>query len=288
MPTRRTALKLFAATPVVAAAGTLGAGPAEADTIPAPRRSGGDVVVRDLTVPVPGLPGVPAYLVLPPPARPPAPAVLFLHWFDPAATDSDRTEFLAEATRLAARGVVSLLPQQAFPWAGDPVGDARDAATVRREVTRMAHAFHALLRRPEVDPRRVAVVGHDYGAMYAPLLAAREPRVAALAALAPDATWEHWFLAYWLGYEGDQATAYARLFTGLQPVDAVAAVARRRPVLLQFADDDQFIDAATRDRFRTAAPGATLGLHPGAGHHLDLAALTERTAWLTRALRLPG
>jgi pimeloyl-ACP methyl ester carboxylesterase len=183
---------------------------------------------------------------------------------------------------------VSLLPQQAFPWAGDPVGDARDPATVRRELARMAYAFDALLRRPEVDPRRVAVVGHDYGAMYGALLAARDPRVAALAALTADATWEHWFLAYWLGYEGERATAYARLFAGLQPVDAVATVARRRPVLLQFADDDPYIDEATWERFRAAAPAATLGVYHGAGHQLDLAALTERTAWLTRVLRLPA
>jgi dienelactone hydrolase len=151
----------------------------------------------------------------------------------------------------------------------------------------MAHAFDALLRGPEVDPHRVAVVGHDYGAMYAALLAARDPRVAALAALAPDATWEHWFLAYWLDYTGDRAAAYARLFAGLQPVAAVAAVARRRPVLLQFADDDPYVDEATRQRFGVAAPAATVGVHHDAGHHLDLAALTERTAWLTRVLRLP-
>jgi dienelactone hydrolase len=213
--------------------------------------------------------------------RPGAPAVLFLHWFDPPAADSDRTEFLAEAVGLARRGVVSLLPQLAFPWAADPVGDARDVAAVEAEVARLRTALDLLRRRPGVDPRRVAVVGHDYGGMYAALLAARDPRVAALAALTPDATWAHWFLAYWLQREDP---AYAALFAGLEPVDAVAAVARHRPVLLQFADDDPYVDAATRERFRTAAPTATVTVHHRAGHQLDLAALTARTSWLRDAL----
>jgi dienelactone hydrolase len=289
MPTRRQVLELLAVAPVAGLAGSaLTAAPAAAaPAAPAASRPVADVLVRDVSVPVPGQEAVPAYLVLPGGRRPAhtAPAVLFLHWFDPASVNSDRTEFLAEAVRLAARGAVSLLPQQAFPWAGDPVGDARDVATVRHEVARMRRALDALLRRPEVDPRRVAVVGHDYGAMYGALLAAADPRVAALAALTADATWAHWFLAYWLQRDDP---AYAALFAGLEPVDAVARVAAHRPVLLQFADDDPYIDAATRDRFRAAAPGATRTVFPGAGHRLDLAALQERTAWLTRVLGLPS
>ena len=254
------------------------------------RRTGG-VVVRDVTVPVPDLPDVPAYLVRPGQAVFPdgAPAVLFLHWFDPRAANGDRTEFVAEAVRLAARGVVALLPQQGFPWAGDPVGDARDVAAIERELTRAAAALAALTELPEVDGNQVVVVGHDYGAMYGALLADREPRVAGLAALAPDATWEHWFLAYWLGAgpaDSPAAAAYPDLFADLQPVDAVARVAAHRPVLLQFAEDDGYVDAAVRARFSTAATEPNV--YPRAGHHLDLAALIDRTAWLDWVLRLPG
>jgi dienelactone hydrolase len=292
-PTRRSVLGLLAATPVAGLAAAL-ARPVPAGAAPAAdsaaRRPYGDVVVRDITIPVHGLPAVPAYLVLPGRHVPrhTAPAVLFLHWFDPRAVDGNRTEFVAQAVRLAARGVVSLLPQQGFPWTGNPAGDARDVAAIEAELTRATRALDALLDRPEVADRRVAVVGHDYGAMYGALLAARDRRVSALAALAPDATWEHWFLAYWLGYEGPAAEAYARLFADLQPVDAVGRVAAHRPVLLQFADDDVYVDAATRTRFATAAPAADLRVYPRAGHHLDLAALTDRTAWLDRVLRLPG
>ncbi|HEX7347001.1 MAG TPA: hypothetical protein VF253_09425, partial [Candidatus Limnocylindrales bacterium] len=53
------------------------------------------------------------------------PGVLFLHWFDTEAPDGDRSQFLAEAEELATQhGVVAVLPQGRFPWAGVPT-DAR-------------------------------------------------------------------------------------------------------------------------------------------------------------------
>lgn len=290
--TRRTALGLLAAGTAAATLPAL-ATPAAAEQTARTRGRAGTVTVRDIELPGPDGRPVPAYLVLPGRARPrSAAAVLFLHWFDPPAVDSDRTEFLTEAVTLARRGVVSLLPQLTFPWAVDPVGDATDVRRIEAERAALRGALDRLAGRPEVERGRLAVVGHDYGAMHGALLAAADRRVTALAALAADATWEHWFLNYWLGYEGPRAEAYARLFAGVQPVDAVARVAADRPVLLQFAGQDQYIDAATRARFTAAAPAATVELYQRAGHDLaladGLAALTARTAWLSRVLRLPA
>jgi len=277
MPTRRTALGLLAAG---TAATVLPATSASAE----PSRAAGGITVRDIRVG-----GTPAYLVVPDRARS-APAVLFLHWLDTPALNQDRTEFLAEAIRLAGRGVVSLLPQLTFPWSVDPVGDATDVRRIEAEHAVLVRALDLLTGRPGADRRRVAVVGHDYGAMHGSLLAVRDRRVSAFAAIAPDATWENWFLKFWLGYEGEQAAAYARLFADLEPVDAVARIAARRPVLLQFAQNDFFVDAATRARFTAAAPAAEVHVYARAGHDLQLndgmAALTDRTAWLDRVLQL--
>lgn len=280
MPTsRRTALGLLAAGTAATVLPAATAAPAAAD----PGRAGG-VTVLDVTVG-----GAPAYLVTPAHPRS-APAVLFLHWLDTPALNQDRTEFLAEAVRLAARGVVSLLPQLTFPWSVPPAGDATDVARIEAEARVLTRALDLLTGRHGVDGRRVAVVGHDYGAMHGSLLAARDRRVAAFAALAPDATWENWFLTFWLGYEGEQAAAYTRLFAGIEPVDAVGRIAARRPVLLQFAANDFYIDAATRARFTAAAPAAETHVYARAAHDLQLndgrAALTDRTAWLERVLRL--
>src|SRR4051812_20439657 len=60
----------------------------------------------------------------PPPA--PAPAILFLHWYEPPRPTSNRTEFLAEAVELASSGVVSLLVDT--PWTREQWFPGRDAA----------------------------------------------------------------------------------------------------------------------------------------------------------------
>jgi hypothetical protein len=122
--------------------------------------------------------------------------------------------------------------------------------------------------------------------MYASVLAARDRRVAGLVAMTPDATWENWFLKYWLGFTGAAAGAYAALFDGIEPAVAVGTVAARRPVLLQFAETDIFIDAATRARFAAAAPSAVLTTYTGVGHELGVGALADRTPWLDDLLRL--
>jgi pimeloyl-ACP methyl ester carboxylesterase len=273
MPSRRAALGLIAAG---TAATVLPATAAEAST-----GSTTDISVQDVRVG-----GTRAYLVSPARTRS-APGVLFLHWLDTPALNQDRTEFLGEAIRLAGRGVVSLLPQLTFPWSADPVGDATDVRRIEAEHATLVRALDLLAGRAGA---RIAVVGHDYGAMHGSLLARRDRRVSGFAAIAADATWENWFLTFWLGYEGEQAAAYARLFADLEPVDSVARIAARRPVLLQFAQNDFFIDEATRNRFTAAAPTAETHVYARAGHDLQLndglAALTDRSAWLDRVLHL--
>src|SRR5688500_1216821 len=79
-------------------------------------------------------------------------AVLFLHWFDTEAPDGNRTQFLDEAVHLARQhGVVSVLPQGQFPWAGAPTDAAADADRIRAEVARHRAAIDLLAERADVD-----------------------------------------------------------------------------------------------------------------------------------------
>src|SRR5215217_8113140 len=111
--------------------------------------------------------------------RMPRPAILFLHWYEPPRPTSNRTEFLAEAVELAASGVVSLLVDT--PWTSEQWFARRDAAhdydfTV--QMTRdIRHALDALLAQPSLDKTRIAIVGHDFGAMWGALATAADPRV---------------------------------------------------------------------------------------------------------------
>jgi len=121
--------------------------------------------------------------------------VLFLHWL--GQINSDRDEFLAEAITLAHRGVVAVLPQGTFPYTVDPAGTSADVAAVQHQLDAYRAALRTLFDRQDVDAARVALVGHDYGAMYGSLLVDRDHRIRTAVLATPDATWGNWFITYW-------------------------------------------------------------------------------------------
>ncbi len=242
------------------------------------------VTVQDVTIPVAGQAPVTAYVIGPAHRTRPLAGVLYLHWFAPGEPTQNRSEFLAEAERTAARGAVAVLPQLTFPWAADPVGDARDRAAVTGQLAAITAAYRYLLREPGVEARRTAVVGHDYGAMYAAVLAQREPAIHAAVLMAPDATWANWFDQYWLDLPAADKPAYRALFHGLDPVDNAGRLGHA--LYFQFAGQDIYVPATTRAAFRAAAPAAMVSLYPDADHFLDQAAANDRTRWLDARLGL--
>jgi pimeloyl-ACP methyl ester carboxylesterase len=249
-------------------------------------------VIRDISYSAGGGPAVRAYVVEPDgPARPHARAgVLYLHWFHPGDPTSSRLEFVEEAVGLAGRGTVSLLPDLTFPWNGDPVGDATDLRVIVDQTIQVRRGLDLLQDRRDVDSRRIAVVGHDYGGMYGLLVAAVDRhRVRTAIAVNVDATFCNWFLQFWLGFEGDAATAYQRL---LEPVDPIRYVpfGPRGGTLFQFSVPDFFIpDSTARTLFAAASHPKDQRLYPGAPHKLDAPeARADRVAWLAPRLSLPG
>ena len=275
--------------PVVALAGTLAAvvtaAPSQAARTPSPS-SGAGVVISDVRIPVPGQQPVAAYLVRPAgPLKPHSHAgILFLHWL--GQIHSDRTEFLAEAAQLAPMGAVSLLPEGVFPYTADPQGTKQDVTAIKRQLAAFQATLDWLTARHYVDTSRVAVVGHDYGAMYGALLAAANQHVRTAVFAAPDATWGHWFVKYWLGFTGQRAARYKALFTSLQPVRHVARLGSRE--LFQWAGKDIFVSASVRQQFADHAPHAKVDLYPTADHQMTTAAQTDRDAFLADQLGLAG
>jgi len=244
------------------------------------------VSVQDIRVPVPGQQPVPAYLVRSAGGLKPGSqaGILFLHWL--GQIHSDRTEFLAEAIQLAPRGAVSLLPQGVFPWRVAPSGKPADVTAIKRQLAVFQACLNWLISKRYVSGSRIAVVGHDYGAMYGALLADSDPRVHTAVLATPDATWGHWFVKYWLGFTGSRAAHYKALFTSLQPVRHVSRLGSHE--LFQWAGRDIFVRARVRKQFAAAAPLARVDFYPTAGHQLTTAAQTARDAFLAKQLRLSG
>ena len=204
-------------------------------TVPRP-----GAVVHDLSYRAPGHPPVDAYLVVP--DRPgPFPGAMFLHWLGEVA--ADRTQFVDEAVRLAATGAgrVSLLPQLDFPFARRPEGDVRDRDSVVAQVVQLRRGLDLLEQRPDVSARGMALIGHDYGGMYATILGAVDcTRVDVQVVIAADATFGHWFTRFFLDLPQDQVPAYAALFDDVDPIHFLACEPEGGR-LLQYATRDFYI-----------------------------------------------
>ena len=81
-----------------------------------------------------------------------------------------------------------------------------DVAAIEGEVARFSAGLDLLADRVDVDPDRLAVVGHDFGAMLASIVAAREDRVRAAVLIAPTPRWGDWFLPFWEIHEDRSRT----------------------------------------------------------------------------------
>lgn len=248
------------------------------------------ILVRDIRV-APGGAGEPieAYLVEPSivDARVTRPALLFAHWFDTEAPNGNRTQFVDEAVDWARRhNAAAILPQLTFPWQGDPTGSTADRERVTAEVNRLRRCLDVVVGRPAIDPARVAVVGHDFGAMHAALLATADRRPAAYVLIAAVPRWADWFLAFW-AIDEDRIDYLA----AMRPVDPIEHVGRVAPATLffQFARCDFFIAPMTGLEFKRAAgEGAELKAYE-AEHDMAVPdALADRTAFLEKALAPTG
>jgi dipeptidyl aminopeptidase/acylaminoacyl peptidase len=129
-------------------------------------------------------------LTLPARGRAPFPAVVTLTGSGAHYRDGNRTPehpyrpFLHISETLAGCGIATLrLDDRGI---GGSLGDA-DAATADDTAADARAALAFLRARPDIDARRLGLVGHSYGGEIAPMVAAEDPSVAAVALLAAPA-----------------------------------------------------------------------------------------------------
>ena len=214
------------------------------------------------------------------------PAVLFAHWYEEPALNSNRTEFLPDALRLARSGVVSLLVDTMW---SDPKWfstrkPADDFPISVAQVEDLRRALDLLASFDDVDANRMAFVGHDFGAMYGSLLAGVDRRVKALVFMAGTRSFADWFL---LGRKLD-ATAERAVREELAPLDPLGYVGKiaPAPVLFQFATKDPYVSKDAADALVAAAGEPKAVKFYDAGHGMSLEALEDRVPWLLQVLRV--
>ena len=211
--------------------------------------------------------------------------VLFFHWL--GETNGNRNEFLDEAVALAKQGTESLLIQGYFPWTPNPRDGQTDRQRVIDETIEVRRALDLLLAQPHVNSRRIAYVGHDYGAMYGANVAGVDKRVKTYILMAPIGSFSYWSLAYWLRKSDDAFKSSYR--QALSPVDPVSQIPRAAPatILFQFASRDEHIPKTEAEAFYEAASQPKQIKWYDSKHDLNVdAARVDRRDWLTQQLGL--
>src|SRR5258707_5320822 len=137
-----------------------------------------DGTLHDITYTSPKGGPVDAYLIIPK-GKGPFAAILFGHW-----GNGTRAEFIPEAKIYAKAGAVSLIPD--YPWDRPQpwhrTNDHFDKPELDRgieiqAVVDLRRGIDLLLGRPEVDQKRLAYVGHSYGAQWGSILSAIDKRM---------------------------------------------------------------------------------------------------------------
>jgi dienelactone hydrolase len=266
----------------VAASGALFAYDAAADwklrTRGVERRDG--VTVVDLAFDGGSGSEVSAYLVVPAGAGPFA-GVLWVHWLGEPAT-TNRTQYLAEAVALAPKGIASLLVDAMWSkpkWYEQRVPE-EDFENSRKQVIALRRAFD-VLQEQNVDTSRLGVVGHDYGGMYAMLMAGAEPRAKTYVYVATAPSLSHWSF---FAAQPKSKSEYLCQNAVLELTDALRKVTNAS-TLFQFGTRDAYVSRADTAVLLAATQGRKERKFYEAEHDMALPQIAaDRDAWLVQEL----
>lgn len=226
------------------------------------------------------------------PTTPPAslqPAILFVHWYDPTAADSNRDEFLTEAKTLAAMGVASMIVTTFWTEPNAPYHQRRwqdDYTNTLNQTQDLLHALTWMRQQPNIDSNRMAYVGHDYGGGFGALVAELDPKIKAFVLMTPPANLTDWYL-YGSATgkpDGKALKSFKNSFHAVNPARSLAK--SKAQILLQFSNSDPYVSSIQAQQIIKAAPSAQVHFYP-VGHDMKIeAAHSDRQAFLKKTLAL--
>lgn len=213
-------------------------------------------------------------------------ALLYVHWYEPEAHDSNRSQFVAEAKELARGGAACLLIETLW---SDPDfflkrTQADDIQNSLQEVVNIRQAMDLLLSQPSVDPTRFAYVGHDFGGMYGVLAGSLDQRPQTYVIMAATPRFPDWYL-YLPKLEGEARAVFIREMAELDPFTHVGQLAPAE-ILFQFGTDDPHVPVERANEFFAAARDPKEVRWYQAGHGLNEVATQDRKRWLQEKLGL--
>ncbi|MFZ0038533.1 MAG: hypothetical protein WAK91_13980 [Candidatus Acidiferrales bacterium] len=254
-------------------------------------RSG--IKIHDISYASPVSGRVPAYLVVPA-AKGRYAAILWGHWMMPNSPSANRGEFLEEAVVLAQAGVVSLMidapmVRPGFKPEADPLGP-QSAETTRQEVMDLRRGLDLLLARPDVDPKRVAYVGHSFGASCGAMLDAVDKRPAAFVFMGNPVSVSDIMksdlpmIAEFRKKFGDEKIKEYLAKYGWSDPGEYAAYLGPAPALFEYATHDEFMTVPMEQKYFDMSKGPKEIKFYEATHSLDAQARRDRVEWLKKQI----
>jgi dienelactone hydrolase len=256
----------------------------------------GGIAVHDISYASPRSGRVPAYLVIPS-GQGPFAAVLFGHWMMPGSPMKNRKEFLDEAVLLARSGAASLLidsPQvrPGFAEDEDPLSP-QSVFAAQQQIMDFRRGLDLLLARPDIDPKRVAYVGHSFDAHVGGILSGVEKRIQSFVLMAGSFAAEEYVMdpenqdmvAMRKQIGDEKIKAYLTKYSWNDPIHYVGHSGPAF-VFLQFGNNDKPIpEKLARHYYHVFGSPKKIAFYD-AGHSLNSAARNDRVQWLVERLGL--
>jgi cephalosporin-C deacetylase-like acetyl esterase len=241
---------------------------------------------------------VPATLIVPS-GKGPFAGILFGHWMMQRSLFRNRKQFLEEALLLARSGAASLLTDAPIvrpgflPEKDGLKSEIQNAEASRQQVIDFRRGIDLLLARGDIDPARIAFVGHSYNAHTGGILSAVEKRIGSFVLMAGVFADED----YVFSSNAIDITAFRKkngeaalrdFFRQYAFDDPVHFIDHSAPaaVFLQFGEEDHGIpEKIARGYFDRFAEPKKIEFYK-AGHALNREAREERIEWLAERLKL--
>ena len=238
---------------------------------------------------------VPAYLVVPS-GKGPFAAIIYAHWAMNGSSMRNRTEFLDEAVVMARAGVVSLLIDAPFARPGfvqspDPLGP-QETDVMFQQIMDVRRGVDLLISRSDVDPNRIAFVGHSFDAQVGGVLSGVEKRIkdyvlmcGVLAVSDEVMSNDEGMVAIRAKLGDENVRNYLATYDWLDPVHYISHAAPSA-LFLQYAKVDGISGAGPAQHFYSIASEPKMLKVYDAPHALNAEARHDRVEWLQKELHL--
>jgi dienelactone hydrolase len=222
----------------------------------------------------------------------PFPAVIYGHWCMPGSEKMNRSEFLDEAIVLAHSGVISLLPDHVIVHPGfveddKPMNEQQIWVEVQQDVN-LRRGADLLLARKDVDPKRLAYVGHSCDATAAGFLSGIDKRFKAFVIMAGNLSDEanmktKLYQDYRQKVGPEKFDAFVAKYSWTDP-GKYAPHAAPAFVFLQYATDEPFAGPELAKQYAAVVSEPKKFKLYQAPHALNAEATRDRVAFLAEQL----